>query len=283
MLVVGKGITETEISGLAEKIKMLKVESISEAQITQLKFVVSTIVTYTVQVFVEVSIISSQISTNNPAEFVEEKNAETLTTFTGLKTSFQSFETCLTSAKDSTKPDGTKSAMSFTESSIELMILISKGGGFSAIALEVTTGITSIGNDCENTTPLSPKLIILIESISSSITIYIEIIIIQINIIAIEIGQTTIGPMETTGPGETTEGPGRDNRRTWQNNRWTGRDNRKARRNNRRTRRDNRRNQKNNRKDNRRTRRDNKRTRKDNRRTRWYNKRARRDNKYVFK
>merc|ERR550532_1026684 len=109
MVLIGQGFISQEILDLGTLLMSYKIEAISQAYITQLTFMMSTIVTYSVQVTIEVTMISSQMSTTSGG-FVEEINAESLVLLNQVKSDFGSFTSLLETAKGSTNVGGTTTA-----------------------------------------------------------------------------------------------------------------------------------------------------------------------------
>merc|ERR1719376_1686096 len=153
------------------------IESISEAYITQLIFMMSTIVTYSVQVTIEVTMISSQMSTVEGG-FVQEITSESLVLLNQVKTDFDSFSLLLESAKGSTDTAASTTAAAFLQISLQFVILIEQSVqvGFASIAGDISTQITIIQTMSTSVTPFSGKLILLIDGMVTSINIYMVVL-----------------------------------------------------------------------------------------------------------
>merc|ERR1719234_1251652 len=213
MVLIGQGFASSEISVLGLELLTYKIESISEAYITQLIFMMSTIVTYSVQVTIEVTMISSQMSTVEGG-FVQEITSESLVLLNQVKNDFDSFSLLLESAKGSTDTAASTTAAAFLQISLKFVILIEQSVqvGFASIAGDISTQITMIQTMSTSVTPFSGKLILLIDGMVTSINIY--MVVLEQLIVTLPAGSTTTGtavtepelPPTITAIGETTVG-----------------------------------------------------------------------------
>ena len=198
MVLISQGFASEQISTLGAELLTYKIASISVAYITQLKFMISTIVTYSVQVTIEVTMISKQMSTASGA-FVEEITTENQLVLKQVKSNFESFSSLLETAKGSTNLEGATTAAQFLQISLEFVILIEESvtSGFVSIASQITTQITTIQTMSTTVMPFSGKHILLIDGMVTSINIYM----IVLEQIIVPIGSTP----GVTGPPPTTE------------------------------------------------------------------------------
>merc|ERR1719234_2746827 len=223
MVLIGQGFASSEISVLGLELLTYKIESISEAYITQLIFMMSTIVTYSVQVTIEVTMISSQMSTVEGG-FVQEITSESLVLLNQVKTDFDSFSLLLESAKGSTDTAASTTAAAFLQISLQFVILIEQSVqvGFASIAGDISTQITMIQTMSTSVTPFSGKLILLIDGMVTSINIYMVVLeqliatpagttteptVTELMPVTPAVGETTVGATTELKPTDATEGP----------------------------------------------------------------------------
>merc|ERR550532_1172532 len=177
MVLIGQGFISQEILDLGTLLMSYKIEAISQAYITQLTFMMSTIVTYSVQVTIEVTMISSQMSTTSGG-FVEEINAESLVLLNQVKSDFGSFTSLLETAKGSTNVGGSTTAAAFLQISLKFVILIEQSVqfGFVSIASQISSQIIEIQTMSASVMPFSGKLILLMDGMATSINIYMVVL-----------------------------------------------------------------------------------------------------------
>jgi len=204
MVLIGQGFASAEIQTIGLELLSYKIEAISEAYITQLTFMMSTIVTYSVQVTIEVTMISSQMSTVEGG-FVEEITTESLVLLNQVKSDFESFSLLLETAKGSTNTAASTTAAAFLQISLKFVILIEQSVtvGFASIATQINSQIIEIQTLSTSVTPFSGKLILLMDGMVTSINIYM-VVLEQLIVIP---GETTPAATKEPEEGEVSEGP----------------------------------------------------------------------------
>ena len=177
MVLIGQGFSSEQISILGAELLTYKIEAISEAYITQLTFMMSTMVTYSVQVTIEVTMISSQMSSTGGG-FIEEVTEESLIVLNQVKSNFESFGLLLAEAKGSSNTAGTTTAAAFLQISLQFVILIeqSVSFGFASIATQISEQIIIIQTMSTTVMPFSGKLVLLIDGMVTSINIYMVVL-----------------------------------------------------------------------------------------------------------
>ena len=187
MILIAQDFASTEIEAMANELLSFKIVAISEAITTQIGFLMSTIMSYSLQVSAHVALINTKVSSLDPGGFTEEKNANTLTMFREIRGDFESLMSSLETAKTSASTAGTTAAVTLVQAWLRLVVLISgHTNSFSTIQAQMSTEVQVIQDFANNVTPFSAKLLLMLDGIASSVLIHINIITVQIGTITIE-------------------------------------------------------------------------------------------------